>query len=67
MIPKKGCRKKKEKIAFYTVPSHQWAVPMQSILCRVNPQGGSIPKIRAQGQGNNATLGWVARWLFIEF
>jgi hypothetical protein len=64
--PKRVVEKKRKK-AIYTVPSHQWAVPMQSILCRVNPQGGSIPRIRDQGQGNNATLGWVARCLFIEF
>jgi hypothetical protein len=66
MIPKKGCRKKRKK-AIYTVPSYQWAVAMQSILCTVNPQGGGVPKIRGLGQGDNATLGWVARCLFIEF
>ncbi len=40
---------------------------MQSILCRVNPQGGGIPKIGGLGQGDNAALGWIARGLFIEF
>jgi hypothetical protein len=59
--------KKKEKELSALFPSYQWAVPMQSILYGVNPQGGGIPKIRGLGQGNNAALGWVARCLFIEF